>query len=68
MLFPEDKSFVAVVFPTSDKLKNIQTYAKEAERPLLIVNPQWNQSAQVSRQQHTSWGYVPPSAVVNPHL
>lgn len=40
MLYPEDRSFLAVVYPTADRLKQLQAYAKEAGRPLLIVNPQ----------------------------
>lgn len=47
VLFPEDQSCVAVVFPTADRLKRIQAYAKQAGRPLLLVNPQWNSSGQV---------------------
>lgn len=47
VLFDEAKSFLAVVYPTSDRLKQLQSYAKEAGRPLLIVNPQWNNAGQV---------------------
>ncbi|PSC76084.1 Conserved oligomeric Golgi complex subunit 6 [Micractinium conductrix] len=47
VLYPADKSFLAVVFPTADRLKELQSYAKEAGRPLLIVNPQWRNEGQV---------------------
>ncbi|KAI7838107.1 hypothetical protein COHA_008115 [Chlorella ohadii] len=47
VLFPDDKSFLAVVFPTADRLKQLQNYAKQEGRPLLIVNPQWRNEGQV---------------------
>lgn len=59
VLFPEDKSFVAVVFPTADRLKQIQSYAQQAERPLLIVNPQWRNEGQV-------WAFARPLPTASP--
>lgn len=47
VLYPEDRSIAAVVFPTADRLKQIQALAKEEGRPLLIVNPQWRNEGQV---------------------
>ncbi|KAL4421315.1 hypothetical protein ABPG75_010606 [Micractinium tetrahymenae] len=47
VLYPEDRSIAAVVFPTADRLKQIQVLAKEEGRPLLIVNPQWRNEGQV---------------------
>jgi hypothetical protein len=48
IVYPEDfKDIVAVVFPTSDRLKQIQDLAKEADRPLFIINPQWREAGQV---------------------
>lgn len=47
VLYPASKDFAAVVFPTSDKLGDLQSLAK-VDRPLLIVNCQWNDSGQVS--------------------
>lgn len=48
IVYPEDsKDIVAVVFPTSDRLKQIQDLAKETDRPCLIVNPQWREAGQV---------------------
>lgn len=47
VLYTPAKDFAAVVFPTSDKLKDLQSLAKEVDRPLLIVNCQWNDSGQV---------------------
>ena len=47
MLFPEDRSLLAVVYPTADRLKQLQAYAKETRRPLLIINPQWRNDGQV---------------------
>ena len=46
-MYPADKSFVAVVFATAERLKQIQAYAKEAQRPLILVNPQWRNAGQV---------------------
>lgn len=47
VLYPEDRSLLAVVFPTADRLKQLQAFAKEEGRPLLIVNPQWRNEGQV---------------------
>lgn len=47
VLYPEDRSIAAVVFPTADRLKQIQALAKEEGRPLLLVNPQWRNEGQV---------------------
>jgi len=48
IVYPEvSKDIVAVVFPTSDRLKQIQDLAKEADRPLFIINPQWREAGQV---------------------
>lgn len=46
VLYPEtSKEIVAVVYPTAERLKQIQDLAKVADRPLLIVNPQWSEAA-----------------------
>jgi hypothetical protein len=47
VLFPEDRSIIAVVFPTADRLKQLQAYAKAQGRLLLIINPQWRTEGQV---------------------
>lgn len=47
VLFPEDRSIIAVVFPTADRLKQLQAYAKTQGRLLLIINPQWRTEGQV---------------------
>eukprot|EP00873_Tetraselmis_striata_P008339 jgi/Tetstr1/428603/TSEL_018594.t1 len=41
------KRFAAVVYPTSDKLKQIRALAEQEGRMLLIVNPQWRESGQI---------------------
>ncbi|GMH33790.1 hypothetical protein BSKO_01624 [Bryopsis sp. KO-2023] len=45
-IYPETKDFVAVVFPTSDRLNDLKSLAK-GDTPLLMVNCQWNDSGQV---------------------
>jgi len=48
VLYPKDtKHIAAVVFPTAERLKNIKDLAKEASRPLLIINPQWREAGQI---------------------
>lgn len=46
-IYPLSKDFIAVVFPTSDRLKNLKTLANDPARSILIINPQWNDSGQV---------------------
>eukprot|EP00210_Caulerpa_lentillifera_P004165 g3971.t1 len=46
-IYPQSKELVAVVFPTSDQLKNLQRLVEDPERSVLIINPQWNDSGQV---------------------
>lgn len=46
-IFPSSKDLIAVVYPTADRLNDLRSLAKEKDRPLLIVNPQWNESGQV---------------------
>jgi hypothetical protein len=48
VMYPSDtKSIAAVVFPTAERLQQIQSLAKDASRPLLIVNPQWRDDGNV---------------------
>lgn len=42
-----NKTWAAVVFPTADRLNQIKSLAKETNRPLLLVNPQWREEGQV---------------------
>ncbi len=39
------QDFVTVVFPTADRLKVLQHLAAERQRPLVVINPQWNLTA-----------------------
>jgi hypothetical protein len=48
VIYPKNKSLVAVVFPISENLKMIKKIVEfDSERPLLIVNPQWILNGQV---------------------
>jgi hypothetical protein len=43
----DPKKIAAVVYPTADRLNQIKDLAKESQRPLLLVNPQWREEGQV---------------------
>lgn len=48
VLYPaESKSIAAVVYPTAERMKQIQSLASDSERPLLIINPQWRDEGNI---------------------
>lgn len=56
-IYPESKDFVAVVYPTADRLKDLRDLSNDSDRPLLMVNSQWNDAGQVlwdPLEQHSS--------------
>lgn len=42
VVFTESKDFLMVVFPTAERLKDIRELAKDEQRTVVLVNPQWN--------------------------
>lgn len=53
---PHKGAIAAVVYPTAERLSQLKELAKVADRPLLIVNPQWREEGQVGVECSLLWG------------